>query len=114
MVRRLSSIVHLTLVAILLAVSLARCGSSPNVLAVPGWNISTEARTYTHSDLYDLVDGQAESFFVYGFAKSDKDNLQRDELKAFRRLARELLPLDDDALAAAMNNATIMEIKYNA
>jgi hypothetical protein len=27
------------------------------------------------------------AFFVYGFAKSDKDNIRRDELKAFRKLA---------------------------
>ena len=34
---------------------------------IPGWNISQELRTYDRSNLYDLVDGQAESFFVYGF-----------------------------------------------
>jgi hypothetical protein len=51
------------------------------------------------------------AFFVYGFAKSDKDNIRRDELKAFRKLAGEMLSLDDKALAAAMRNGTITEIK---
>jgi len=51
------------------------------------------------------------AFFVYGFAKSDKDNIRRDELKAFRKLADEMLVLDDKALAAAMKNGTITEIR---
>jgi hypothetical protein len=51
------------------------------------------------------------AFFVYGFAKSDRDNIRRDELKAFRRLAGEMLTLDDTALAKAMRNGTVMEIE---
>jgi hypothetical protein len=53
----------------------------------------------------------ARAFFVYGFAKSDRDNIRRDELRAFRKLAGEMLTLDDKALAAAMRNKTIMEIE---
>ena len=53
----------------------------------------------------------SKAFFVYGFAKSDQDNIRRDELKAFRKLADEMLMLDDNALAAAVKNATIMEIE---
>jgi len=53
----------------------------------------------------------SKAFFVYGFAKSNRDNIRRDELKAFRKLAGELLTLDDKALAAAMTNGTIMEIE---
>ena len=51
------------------------------------------------------------AFFVYGFAKNDRDNIGRDELKAFRKLADELLTLDSPALAAAEKNGTIMEIE---
>jgi hypothetical protein len=51
------------------------------------------------------------AFFVYGFAKSGRDNIRRDELKAFRKLADEMLSYDDKALAAAMKNETIMEIE---
>lgn len=54
---------------------------------------------------------QAEkAFFVYGFAKNDRDNIKRDELKAFRKLADQMLGYDDKALAAAMKNGTITEI----
>ena len=51
------------------------------------------------------------AFFVYGFAKKDRDNIERDELRAFRRLASELLALDSSALAAAEKNGTITEIE---
>ena len=34
------------------------------------------------------------AFFVYGFAKSHRENLRRDELRAFRVLAAELLELN--------------------
>lgn len=50
------------------------------------------------------------SFFAYGFAKSDRGNIRKDELKAFRKLADEMLRLDDEALQAAMANGTIMEV----
>ena len=51
------------------------------------------------------------AFFVYGFAKSDRDDIGKDELMAFRKLADEMLILDNKALAAAMKNRTIMEVK---
>ncbi len=49
--------------------------------------------------------------FAYGFAKSDRDNIGPDELKAFRMLATEILSLNDAALTAAMQNGTLLEIK---
>ncbi len=53
------------------------------------------------------------AFFVYGFAKNDRDNIDRQELKAFRLLATEMLAMDGKALAAALKNGTIMEIDGN-
>ena len=50
------------------------------------------------------------AFFVYGFAKSDRDNIRTDELKAFRKLSEQMLGLSDDAIAAAIRNGTITEI----
>jgi hypothetical protein len=50
------------------------------------------------------------AFFVYGFAKSDRDNIKPDELRAFRKLADEMLKLDNPALAAAIANGTITEV----
>jgi hypothetical protein len=54
---------------------------------------------------------QTRAFFVYGFAKNDRDNIARQELTAFRLLAAEMLALDDKALQMAMRNGTIMEIE---
>lgn len=53
------------------------------------------------------------AFFVHGFAKSDRDNIRRHELTAFRRLADVMLALDREALAAAVNNGTITEIEFD-
>ncbi len=50
------------------------------------------------------------AFFVYGFAKRDRRNLRRDELKAFRLLAAEMLAMDISGLDAALSNGTIVEV----
>ncbi len=34
---------------------------------IPGWEISQKVETYNHENLFNLVDGQADSFFAYGF-----------------------------------------------
>ena len=49
-------------------------------------------------------------FFVYGFAKSGRDSLGRDEFKAFRLLAEATLGMDDVGLRAALSNGTITEV----
>jgi len=54
---------------------------------------------------------QAMAFFVYGFAKNDRDNVDRQELKAFRRLATEMLALNEKERQMAIKNGTIMEIE---
>ena len=51
------------------------------------------------------------AFFVYGFAKSDRENLRRNELEAFRLLADEYLALDRRGLAAAQAAGAIVEVK---
>lgn len=53
------------------------------------------------------------AFFVYGFAKSDQDNIRQNELQAFRKLANEMLALDDKALEVAVRAGTITEVIYN-
>ena len=50
------------------------------------------------------------AFFAYGFAKSGRDNLPRDELRAFRMLADKMLALDEVGLEAALANGTIIEV----
>ena len=50
------------------------------------------------------------AFFVYGFAKSSRENLRRNELEAFRMLADEMLVLTTEGIAAALANGTIIEV----
>jgi hypothetical protein len=50
------------------------------------------------------------AIFAFGFAKSGRENIEQGELKAFRKLAQEMLALDDKSLAAAIRNGTITEI----
>ena len=49
-------------------------------------------------------------FFVYGFAKSDRENLRRDEIRALRGLANEMFGLDGPGLDAMLANGTISEV----
>ena len=42
-------------------------GLFPAANLLPGWEISQKLATYHHDNLFNLVDGQAESFFAYGF-----------------------------------------------
>ena len=51
------------------------------------------------------------SVFVYGFAKSDRENLRPDELAAFRLLADVYLGLDQASLEAAQSAGAIIEVK---
>ena len=41
----------------------------PAANVIPGWDISQKVETYNHDNLFNLVDGQADSFFAYGFEK---------------------------------------------
>ena len=51
------------------------------------------------------------AFFVYGFAKSGRDNILRDELVTFRLLADEYLSLNQAGLAAAQAVGAIIEVE---
>jgi hypothetical protein len=50
------------------------------------------------------------AFFVHGFAKKDRDNIQDDELAALKKLAGELLNYDEAALAAAIAEGVLTEV----
>ena len=50
------------------------------------------------------------AFFVYGFSKSSRHNLQRDEVTGFRRLADVMLSYDEAALAQALDSGVIREV----
>jgi hypothetical protein len=39
----------------------------PPTGAIPDWTLAEETRVYKRDNLFDMVDGQADGFFVYGF-----------------------------------------------
>jgi len=48
-------------------------------------------------------------FFLYGFGKNERANIDKDELKVLQEVAKELLELNDRQLAAAMSRGEMME-----
>jgi hypothetical protein len=51
------------------------------------------------------------AFFVHGFAKSEKDNIDRAELAALKKLARDLLSYDEASLKRAIAFGTLVEVE---
>jgi hypothetical protein len=50
------------------------------------------------------------TFFVYGFSKSDRDNISTKELKAFKDDAKERFLLTDKQIEAHLRNRIFIEI----
>ena len=59
----------------LIVLLLAGCGgpsaaptdASPGADSVPGWTLSSDPRIFDGATIYDLVNGQADAYFAYGF-----------------------------------------------
>ena len=51
------------------------------------------------------------AFFVFGFAKSGRDNIEEDEEEQFRRMAGHVLGLSDAHLAALVEAGQFVEIE---
>lgn len=51
------------------------------------------------------------AFFVYGFAKSERDNIRKDEEKQFKKMAKHLLELSEAQLKVLITKGQIEEIK---
>ncbi len=52
------------------------------------------------------------SFFIYGYAKNQRDNINETELRALKALASQLLNYDDKTLAVALNAGELVEINH--
>jgi len=55
---------------------------------------------------------QHRAFFVYGFAKSERDNIGPQELLILRDFASELLSRDEDGLQRAIRAGELVEMMY--
>jgi hypothetical protein len=54
------------------------------------------------------------TFFVYGFAKNERDNIDADELEAFRILAADLQRYDAASIAQAIEADQLSEVISDA
>lgn len=50
------------------------------------------------------------AFFVYGYAKSKRSNIEQDEVEVFRKAARELLALSDRQITQLIANEALTEV----
>jgi hypothetical protein len=50
------------------------------------------------------------AFFVHGFAKNERGNIERNQLAALKKLASEPLGCDEDAIARAVASGTLVEV----
>ncbi|MEK6746760.1 MAG: type II toxin-antitoxin system RelE/ParE family toxin [Pseudomonadota bacterium] len=52
------------------------------------------------------------AFFVYGFAKNEKSNIENNDLLDFRRLAADMLGYAELEIAKAVKNKLLIEVEY--
>lgn len=57
-----------------------------------------------------LAKGGNQWIFQYVFAKKDRENIDEDELEAFRKLAGDYARLTDDDVAALLDRGALVEI----
>ncbi len=60
----------------LLALSLAAFGQKPDCSLAPGWTQQGPARSFVADNLFEYMDGNAEGYLIYRFAKMDGVNCQ--------------------------------------
>lgn len=51
------------------------------------------------------------AFFIYGFSKSERENIERDEIAAFKQTAKELLSLSDDQICKLIEKGKLTEVE---
>jgi len=73
-------------------------------IALPGQGKRGGARTIVATKLAQRW------FFLYGFRKNERTNIDQTELKLLQELAKEFLSFDDHQLAIALAAGEIMEI----
>ena len=76
-------------------------------VALPGQGKRGGARTIVATRL------AGRWFFLYGFEKNERDNIDADELKMFQEVAKDLLAFDDGQLAAALAAGEMVEVCHD-
>ena len=73
-------------------------------VALPGRGKSGSTRTLVATNQLDRW------FFIFGFEKNDRDNINAKELKALKTLAADLLRLSSAQIATAITAKALQEI----
>ena len=55
--------------------------------------------------------GGEKAFFMFGFAKNERSNISKDELKALKLMAKDLLGMSDARLKKALKAKELIEVK---
>ena len=76
-------------------------------IALPGMGKSGGTRTLV------ATNKGSRWYFVFGFEKNERDNIESDELAALKRLAADLLKLADNQLDTAINAGALTEICHD-
>ena len=53
------------------------------------------------------------AFFVYGFSKSDRDNIRKNEEEQFKKMAKHVLELSEAQLNILIANGQLEEVESN-
>ena len=54
------------------------------------------------------------AFFIYGFAKNERDNIDNDEKAAFKKAAKHVLELSEDHLFKLIERGQFIEVRQDA
>lgn len=74
-------------------------------VALPGRGKSGGARTIVATRMSHCW------FFLFGFSKNERTSIDKDELKIFQEVAKELLSFNDRQLADALSAGEITEVR---
>ncbi|ODT96498.1 MAG: hypothetical protein ABS82_04335 [Rhodanobacter sp. SCN 67-45] len=76
-------------------------------IALPGRGKRGGARTIVATNRGDRW------YFIFGFGKNERANIDKHELRALQELASDLLGQDDKALAAALEADELVEVDHD-
>ncbi len=76
-------------------------------IALPGRGKRGGARTIVATNRGDR------RYFIFGFGKNERANIDKHELRALQELASDLLGQDDKALAAALEADELVEVDHD-
>jgi hypothetical protein len=74
-------------------------------VALPG-----RGKRGSHRTLIAFRKGET-AFFVYGFAKNDRDDIDEREKKLYRQLAKDFLDMDEDTINEMLEKNKLFEVK---